>query len=353
MTGTSNKVRLKVSPDAARILAPGAPRDLQLMAARGALPLAGRDLVTVLVFMLFGRDPELRSQAQTTLQDLPSTVLAGVMGEPDWPAQLLDYLARSRCEDRALLEVLLQHPALADSTLVALGERSAAAVELLVHNQLRLESCPGLVAALLANPATDRATKFRLGWQDPAAALPPKPAEGISAAADPELAASEHLPVDADPAQEDDGEEEGEPEEEINLSKYQQALELGVSEKIKMALTGDKEWRTIFTKDPNKLVSSAVLKNPRITEGEVLAIAKNKSSSEELIRLITLNREWLKHYAIKKALIFHPRTPIQSALRYMTILGEKDMKSLAKSRGVSQVLVNAARRAVLNKEKKK
>ena len=342
MTGTSNKVRLKVSPDAARILAPGAPRDLQLMAARGALPLASRDLVTVLFFMLHGRDPELRSQAQTTLQELPSTVLAGVMGEADWPAQLLDYLARSRSEDRALLEVLLQHPALADSTLVALGERSAAAAELLVHNQLRLERCPGLVAALLANPATDRATKFRLGWQDPAAALPP----------DPELAAADHLPLDADPAQEDDG-DEGEPEEEINQSKYQQALEMGVSEKIKMALTGDKEWRTIFTKDPNKLVSSAVLKNPRITEGEVLTIAKNKSSGEELIRLITLNREWLKHYAIKKALIFHPRTPIQNALRYMTVLGEKDMKSLAKSRGVSQVIVNAARRAVLNKEKKK
>lgn len=352
MTGTSNKVRLKVSPDAARILAQGAPRDLQLMAARGALPLSGRDLVTVLFFLLHGRDPELRSQAQNSLQELPSRVLAGVMREPDWPAQLLDYLARSRSEDRILLEVVLQHPAVADPTLLALAERSATAVEVLAHNQLRLERCPGLVAALLANPATDRATKFRLGWQDPAAALPPEPAEDMSAAADPALAAAAPLPLDADPEQGEEG-EEGEPEEEINQSKYQQALEMGVSEKIKMALTGDKEWRTIFTRDPNKLVSSAVLKNPRITEGEVLTIAKNKSSSEELIRLITLNREWLKHYAIKKALIFHPRTPIQSALRYMTILGEKDMKTLAKSRGVSQVLVNAARRAVLNKEKKK
>lgn len=353
MTETSNKVRLKVSPDAARILTPGAPRDLQLQAARGALPLASRDLVTVLFFMLHGRDPELRTQAQTTLQELPSTVLAAVMGQPDWPTQLLDYLARSRSEDRALLEVLLQHPNLADSTLVALAERSAAAVELLVHNPLRLEGCPGLVAALLANPATDRATKFRLGWQDPAADLTPEPSAAVADNADPQSDAADDLPLDADPAQEDDGEEEGEPEEEINLSKYQQALEMGVSEKIKMALTGDKEWRTIFTKDPNKLVSSAVLKNPRITEGEVLTIAKNKSSSEELIRLITLNREWLKHYAIKKALIFHPRTPIQNALRYMTILGEKDLKSLAKSRGVSQVIVNAARRAVILKDKKK
>lgn len=353
MTETSNKVRLKVSAEAARILKQGAPRDLQLMAARGALPLSGRDLVTVLFFLLHGRDPELRSQSQNSLQELPSKMLAGVMREPDWPAQLLDYLARSRSEDRLLLEVVLQHPALADATLLALAERSATAVELLAHNQVRLENCPGLVEALLANPATDRATKFRLGWQEPAPQLDPEQSEENASSDEDSVDSADDDMSDEAQEQEGEGEEADEPEEEVNLSKYQQALELGVSEKIKMALTGDKEWRTIFIKDPNKLVSSAVLKNPRITEGEVLTIAKNKSSSEELIRLITLNREWLKHYAIKKALIFHPRTPIQNALRYMTILGEKDMKSLAKSRGVSQVLVNAARRAVLNKEKKK
>lgn len=353
MTETSNKVRIKVSPDAARVLAQGAPRELQLMAARGALPLAGKDLVTVLFFLLHGRDPELRNQAQATLQELPSSLLAGVMQEPDWPPQLLDYLARSRAEDRVLLEVLLTHPGLAETTLLVVAEHSAAAVELLAHNHALMQRCPGLVAALLANPATDRATKFRLGWQEPAAGLTPQEAaEPLGEEKDEaEAEAENNLPA----PEEEGGEEEGESEaeEELNQSKYQQALEMGVSEKIKMALTGDKEWRTIFIKDPNKLVSSAALKNPRITEGEVLTIAKNKSSSEELIRLITLNREWLKNYAIKKALIFHPRTPLQNALRYMSILGEKDMKTLAKSRGVSQVIVNAARRAVLLKDKKK
>ena len=57
------------------------------------------------------------------------------------------------------------------------------------------------------------------------------------------------------------------------LSKYQKALELGVADKIKIAMTGDKEWRSIFLRDSNKLVSSAALKNPRITDGEVLALS--------------------------------------------------------------------------------
>jgi hypothetical protein len=147
-------------------------------------------------------------------------------------------------------------------------------------------------------------------------------------------------------------EEEGVAEEEINASKYQLSLKMEVAEKIKMALTGDKEWRTIFLKDPNKLVSGAVLKNPRITDGEVLTVAKNKSTNDELIRLILLNREWLKHYEIKKALVMHPRTPVPRALRFMTVLSDKDIKTLAKSRSVSQVIVNNARRMLMAKLKK-
>ncbi len=47
----SSTVRLKVSSEVARIVKPGAPRDAQLAAARGALPLAGKDLLTVHFFL--------------------------------------------------------------------------------------------------------------------------------------------------------------------------------------------------------------------------------------------------------------------------------------------------------------
>ncbi|MBE0597614.1 MAG: hypothetical protein IH614_10115 [Desulfuromonadales bacterium] len=120
-----------------------------------------------------------------------------------------------------------------------------------------------------------------------------------------------------------------------------------------MALTGDKEWRNIFIKDANKLVNTAVLKNPRITDPEVLAIAKNRTSNDELIRLITINREWVKLYEVQKALVLHPRTPLPKALRYMAVLTLKDLKNLAKSRNVAQVIANNARRMLADKNKKK
>ena len=128
------------------------------------------------------------------------------------------------------------------------------------------------------------------------------------------------------------------------LSKYQIALELKVAEKIKMGLTGDKEWRALMIKQSNKLIQAAVLKNPRITDGEVLTIANNKSSSEDLIRMILLNKEWMKLYEIKKALITHPKTPPPKAMRLVPMLTMKDIKELAKSRQVSTLVSTAARK---------
>jgi hypothetical protein len=157
-----------------------------------------------------------------------------------------------------------------------------------------------------------------------------------------------------DAAEDQDGDEEGRSQVELEalmeeadqegLSKYQIALELKVAEKIKMGLTGDKEWRTLMIKQSNKLIQAAVLKNPRITDGEVIMIAKNKTSSEELIRMILLNKEWMKLYEIKKALITHPKTPPPKAMRLVPMLTMKDIKELAKSRQVSTLVSTAARK---------
>ena len=80
-------------------------------------------------------------------------------------------------------------------------------------------------------------------------------------------------------------------------------------------------------------------------------VAKNRASSEELIRIILLNREWVKNYDMKKALIVHPRTPLQHAVRFMAFLTEKDVRELAKSRNVSRAIVNNARRMLMTKKR--
>ncbi|MEA3544280.1 MAG: hypothetical protein U9R69_03560, partial [Thermodesulfobacteriota bacterium] len=81
-----------------------------------------------------------------------------------------------------------------------------------------------------------------------------------------------------------------------------------------------------------------------------LTVAKNRSSSDELIRIILLNRDWIKLYEMKKLLVIHPRTPLQMAMRFMTFLSEKDIRVLAKSRNVTQAIVNNARRILMTRK---
>jgi hypothetical protein len=339
MTSQTKTVRLKVSPEVARIVAPGAPREAKLEVARGALPLSARDLVTALFFLCHGADTEIKARALETFRGISPAALRPVLESAELHPQLLDFIARWRISEPTLIKPLLDHPALAEATLLHLAEHAGDAILPLLADNERCCDDPGVVAALLANPRIS---------EDNRARLTPVGESAVGG----EATETEADQAAAGETESGDGEDEDDVvEEELNLSKYQMALGMGVSDKIKMALTGDKEWRNIFLKDPNKLVSSAVLKNPRITEGEVLVVAKNKSSSDELIRLITLNREWVKHYEIKKALVMHPRTPLPKALRYMIILTEKDLKNLAKSRGISQVIVNNARRMLLTKQR--
>lgn len=146
-------------------------------------------------------------------------------------------------------------------------------------------------------------------------------------------------------------EEEVKEEDEAFQSKYQQAQNMGVGAKIKMALTGDKEWRTLLIRDTNKLVNSAVVKNPRITEPEVLTISKSVIQNEEILRVICQNKEWIKNLEIRKALVLNNKTPLPVALRFMGFLSEKDLAAMAKSKNISSVLANQARRMLASKKK--
>lgn len=155
----------------------------------------------------------------------------------------------------------------------------------------------------------------------------------------------------AEESEENEGAEESDESGEEFQSKFKMAQTMGIGEKIKMALTGDKEWRSILVKDANKLVSGGVIKNPRITEAEVLSLIKAGIQNDEIVRLICANREWIKNYNIRKALIANNRTPLQNAMRYLETMGEKDLASFAKSKNISSVISTVAKRILLNKKK--
>ncbi len=340
----SRTVRLKVSSEVARIVKPGAPRDAQLAAARGALPLAGKDLLTVLFFLCRSVDAEIKKSAVKTLRELPVTILSPLCKDVSLHPQLLELMVRARMADGDLMGAVIMHPFVTVKTLLYLAQKAGAGVlERLAGHQNMLYENPEIVDAIIANPAAEKALKFKLGWQDPAEITKQEP---------PQEGSEGDEQTDVDGRSQTEIEALMEEADREGLSKYQIAMDLTVSEKIKMGLTGDKEWRSIMMKQSNKLIQGAVMKNPRISDGEVLMVAKAKTSSDDLIRIILLNKDWVKNYEIKKALLAHPKTPPPKALRFVSFLTMKDLKELAKSKQLTNIVSNAVRKELAFRIKK-
>ena len=67
---------------------------------------------------------------------------------------------------------------------------------------------------------------------------------------------------------------------------------------MKLASKGDREARGILIRDSNRMVATAVIHNPRITDQEVENIAAMRTVADEVLRLIALNRNWARSYPV-------------------------------------------------------
>jgi len=127
-------------------------------------------------------------------------------------------------------------------------------------------------------------------------------------------------------------------------SLYHRILQMGVAEKMKLAIMGTKEARDILVRDSNKMVSVAVVKSPKIQESEIESISKSRNVADDVLRQIASSNEWMKSYSIKLNLAGNPKTPIPIAMKILSQLRALDLRKLAKSKNVSASLANQARR---------
>lgn len=122
-----------------------------------------------------------------------------------------------------------------------------------------------------------------------------------------------------------------------------------VGERMKLALKGGREARAILIRDPNHLVQRFVLQNPRISEEEVVQVAKNRTADRELLEIIGKKKEWISRYPIRLALVTNPKTPITIAVRFVRTLLVRDLRLLAKSKNVPVAVNGAAKRLVIER----
>jgi hypothetical protein len=348
----TNKVRLTLSAQAQKYVQRDAPIETRRMAASGALPLDPLELATVLFALLHDPDESVKQRAGDSLKNLPESVLKGVVEAPDAHPALLHHLARAHQESSQPLEAIALNPATDDRTVVFLASLPhRGVVDIVSHNQERMMRCDEIVDALGGNPLTGRAMIDRilgfLGVAEKEAASPDADVGEAEAESALRALLGEDLAHLVRPlAQETESEEEA-----TATNLYAAIQSMTVMQKIKLARLGGKDARGLLIRDRNKVVSTAVIMSPRITETEIIAIAQSRSVGDDVLRLIANNRDWTRAYQVKLALTTNPKTPQATALKFLNYLQDRDLKILMKSREVATVISTQARRLLEKKGK--
>lgn len=359
-TPQPKKIRLKLSPEAEKYVRRDAPVSVRRMAAGGALPLQPIELTSVLFALLHDPDDQVKQRAQQSLEELPETLLTTVLSGPTHPA-ILSFYSKLKRDDEGACELIALNAAANDLTvayLATLPHRRV--VDIVSQNQERLLRCEAIVESLGENTLTGRAAIERilkfLGISRPdqdSPDLDPFDSSDELSDEDAEAAVAALLGEEyahlAKQLSKEDGEDVD--DEVVDGNLFAAIQKMTVMQKIKLARSGGKEARNLLLRDRNKVVYTSVMMSPKITDNEIVTIANNRNSPEEILRIISMKREFTKHYQVKLGLVRNSKTPPSAAMKFLNYIQEKDLKALMKSRDVSSVISNQARRLLSKKGK--
>ncbi|MFN2441076.1 MAG: hypothetical protein ABR517_00145 [Thermoanaerobaculia bacterium] len=339
------------------------PREFVFLAAKGFLPLPQDQLVEILAFLSVSDDAEVAAAAHESLAEQPLRVLQAFARDQDTDPANLDRLARS-VSDAAVLEPILRNRQTTDATILHLASTvSGHLQEVIVINHERLLRAPEIIEALENNPnlTTDvrrRVVEMReeyfqkkriedviIGAHEEAAdeydLTEEEKAEFADLLAEAERAEHEAAPIPGDPDE----------EIEANESAWTKVQNMTISQRVRCALKGGRTERSILIKDRNRLVASAVIRSPRISESEVEAYAGMRNIEEEALRMIGMKRDWMQKYPLMLALVKNPKAPIGVVLPLINRLNLRDLKTLSGDKGVSDAVRQSSRR-LYNQRKK-
>jgi len=343
------------------------PRDVVATIARGFMPLAQEDLIGVLVYLAQSDDAEIAGYARESLaQEVPPRAMFEYASNEQIDAEHLLRLV-GYATDTMVLEALIRNRAVSDATIADLARRAEARVqEVIVINQARILRAPEILDALLENPdltadARRRALETREEFFEKKARQPVPEEEDDDGPEILDLPLDEIADLLAKAAELDTEPQasslvslsEGEKANPKKASLWARLSFMGIGEKVQLAFRGDRTARMLLVRDRNKLICSAVMRNPRMTEQEAEQIASMRNVEDEVLRLIGMRRDWMGKYNIMITLCRNPKTPLGVVLPLINRLTLRDLKGLKDDKGVQHVVRDLARKAYLIRTQKK
>jgi hypothetical protein len=390
------------NPVVQAIVAGTAPKPARLAAARGMLPLDQADMLEALVALRESDDEAIASAAEETLKSQEPDALLHVAASTEIAPTVLGYLAARPDLGREVHEAVTLNNRTPDEAIALLAGATTdgSLLELITVNQQRLIRAPSIIEAVINNPAHTpeaerRARETRREFFEKergaqqiagelrargqvAAAEFMETAESIGGGAealtvDDMWIIAQHIEV-SDVEIDDswlalerfeelveesyeqrlanaervisDTISEGKEVQPERISLIRRVMLMTVKDRVKLGLKGDREARSILIRDSNRVVATAVIHNPRVTDQEVENIAAMRTVSEEVLRIIAMNRAWARSYPIILNLARNPKTPIPTAVNILPRIHTRDLQHISQNRNVSEAVRRQAYRLV-------
>jgi hypothetical protein len=272
------------------------------------------DRAELLAILAGDPDDNIKERAGNALLSVPVESFILALKREDASPRLIQYCAENLVAKPGVADALAQNPRTPADLLVRVAAKlSSESVEALLHDTDRLSESPVLAAALATNPGVTPEQKHLLDELE-------KEDGGIDEAALREALA------------------ELEPDTHKRETLIQRLNKMRVVDRMKLALTGNREERVALIRDRNKLVQRAVLQSPKLTDQEVENFAGMSNLAEEILRTIASNRAFIKNYTVVKRLVNNPKVPLDVTLHLMSRLNVTDIKFLTMNKNIPETL---------------
>jgi hypothetical protein len=275
------------------------------------------DRVEVLCILAADADVSVREKAAAVLLTQPLEYVLAALERRGAAPEMFAYCAAEFPRRPGVAEALARNPSCPIEVLrPVVRYLSVSAVQEVFEDLDLLSTSPNLVAELIASEvvnADQRSQLQELQRQEP---------DTLEAFAE---AAKEAEP---DPAKRE--------------TLLQKLARMRVVERVQMALKGGREERLLLIRDPCKVVQRAVLQSPKLSMQEVESFAAMRTLSEEALRLISINRKYLKNYIVLRALMFNPKTPLEITLHLLPLMKATELKLLTSDKNIADTLRTAA-----------
>jgi hypothetical protein len=276
-----------------------APESIRHQCASGDLPGSPLEKIEILILLSADDNAEVSCQALHTLRHWNPQELDQVLSDPSTPSTVIDFVFdRLKVEQDVLHEAPPESPT-SDAPVQRVARTSS-----------------------FAPSSTEPVS----GNSDPGEASKSETEEGVTS------------------------NKETIPRHETLL---QRIARTAVPERVRLALTGNQEERRVLIRDPNRVVMRSVLQSPRLSDQEIESYAAMRDVKDEVLRIISQNRAFIKSPGVVRALVFNPRSPVDVSLPLIKLLKDRDLKLLTVDKGVPDTVRNSAARLYSTRTRRK